>query len=78
MLNEFVSGFCLAGGFLAWLAGCLAAVLIAVVAVMLVVTAASWMFDRFTRWIARRLRKKKRKPRNRLEQIILEHEADAV
>ena len=26
----------------------------------------------------KRLKKKKRKPRNRLEKIILEHEADAV
>ena len=78
MLNEFISGFNLAGGFLAWLAGCLAAVLIAALAVALVVAVASWMFDRFTRWLARRIRKKKRKPRNRLEEIILEHESNAV
>ena len=78
MLNEFISGFYLAVGFLSWLVGCLMAVLIAALAAALVVAVASWMFDRFTRWLVRRLRKKNRQPRNRLEEIILEHESNAV
>ena len=78
MLSEFIAGFQLIGGFLVWLAGCMAAVLLGVLAVIVVMVAVSWLFDLYTRWIARRLRKKKRKPRNRLEKIILDHEGNAV
>ena len=78
MMSEFIAGFQLIGGFLVWLAGCLAAVLLGVLAVTVVMVLVSWLFDLYTRWIARRLRKKKRKPRNRLEKIILDHEGNAV
>ena len=78
MLQEFIAGFQMIGGFLIWLSGCLAAVVLGLLAVAVVLAVVCWMFDRYTRWLARRLRKKKRKPRNRLEQIILEHEEHAV
>lgn len=78
MLAEFIAGFQLIGGFLIWLSGCLSAVALGLLAVAAVLTVICWIFDRYTRWLAGRLRKKKRKPRNRLEQIILEHEEHAV
>lgn len=78
MMSEFIAGFQLIGGFLVWLAGCLAAVLLGVLAVTVAMVLVSWLFNLYTRWIARRLRKKKRKPRNRLEKIILDHEGNAV
>lgn len=78
MLSEFIAGFQLIEGFLVWLAGCLAAVLLGVLAMTVVMVLVSWLFDLYTRWIARRLRKKKRKPRNRMEKIILDHEGNAV
>lgn len=78
MLHEFIDGFQLIGGFLIWLAGCLAAVVLGILVGAVIVAAVCWVFDLYTRWIAKRLKKKKRKPRNRLEKIILEHEGNAV
>lgn len=78
MLSEFVNGFLLAGRYLIWASGFLAAVLLALLLLVLIVAVASQIFDWYTSWIANRIRKKKRKPRNLLERIILEHDADAV
>jgi uncharacterized membrane protein YbhN (UPF0104 family) len=78
MLNEFVNGFFCASRHLIWFSGFLSAVLLGLLILALVVAIASHIFDRYTSWIARRIRKKKRKPRNLLERIILEHDADAV
>ena len=78
MLHEFIAGFQTVGGFLIWLSGCLAAIVLGLLAMAMILTVVCWMFDRYTRWLARRIREKKRKPRNRLEQIILEHEDHAV
>ena len=77
MMHEFIAGFQMIGGFLIWLSGCLAAVVLGLLAVTVVLAVVCWVFDRYTRWLASRLRKKKRKARNRLEQIILEHEEHA-
>ena len=78
MLSEFINGFLFASRYLIWTAGFLTAVLLALVLLVFIAAVASFVFDRYTRWIARRIRKKKRKPRNLLERIILEHDADAV
>lgn len=78
MLSEFVNGFLLASRYLIWASGFLAAVLLALLLLVLIVAVASQIFDWYTSWIANRIRKKKRKPRNLLERIILEHDADAV
>lgn len=78
MLSEFVNGFLLASRYLTWTSGFLAAVLLALLLLVLIVAVASQIFDWYTSWIANRIRKKKRKPRNLLERIILEHDADAV
>lgn len=77
MLSEFYDGFFLAAGFVSWLAGCFAAVLLFFLLAVFVAVIFSWLFDGSTRLVARRIRKKKRKPRNRLEEIILERD-DAV
>lgn len=78
MLYEFITGFQLTAGFLIWLIGCLAAVALGLLSIAVVLAVVCWGFDLYTRWIARRLRKKKRKPRNLLERIILDHEEHAV
>lgn len=78
MLCEFNTGFQLVGGFLIWLSGCLTAVVLGILSVTVVLAVICWGFDRYTRWLAKRLRKKKRKPRNLLERIILKHEDYAV
>lgn len=78
MLSEFVSGFLCASRYLIWFSGFLSAVLLGLLVLVLAAAIASRIFDRYTSWIARRIRKKKRKPRNILERIVLEHDADAV
>lgn len=74
MLSEFVSGFLWATRNLIWFSGSLAAALLGLLVLVLVVAIASRIFDRYTSWIASRIRKKKRKPRNLLEEIILRHD----
>lgn len=78
MLSEFVNGFLLASRCLVWLSGFIAAVLLAALLLVLTAAVASWAFDRYTNWVASRIRKKKRKPRNLLERIILGRGGDAV
>lgn len=78
MLGEFINGFLCASRYLIWFSGFLAAVLLGLLVLVLVVAIASHVFDWYTSWIALRIRKKKRKPRNLLERIVLEHDADAV
>ena len=78
MLTEFVNGFLDASRCLVWLSGFLTAVLLAALLLVSIATVASWIFDRYTNWVACRIRKKKRKPRNILERIILERDGNAV
>lgn len=71
-MAEFLIGFDVTGRVLLRIAGGCAAALLLVLAVLLVLTIASVLFDWITTSLGRRWEKLGRNPRGRLGQIILE------
>ena len=73
MLTDFISGFCAAAEVIAWGSGCISAVLLALVGVLMLAGLAGVVFDKATSILAKKWAQIGRKPRNDFERIILAH-----
>lgn len=75
-MAQFTTAFFSTSHILAYIAGVAAAVLIALLALLLVLGVLGWCFDRITAAMARRWRRKNRRPRSRFGQIIYDRSGD--
>lgn len=76
MLTNFIAGFEATGKIIACIAGGVSAFVCFAATVLLVCFLASTVFDLVTAFLAKRWAKAGRKPRNRFERIILEHNSN--
>lgn len=70
-MSDFFTGFTVTGRLLLCIAGGAAAVLLMILVTLLFLVIAAVIFDQVTTGLARRWTRKGRKPKNRLERVIL-------
>ena len=73
MLTDYISGFAAAAEVIAWGAGCISAIVLALAALLVLAILAGAVFDKVTSILAKKWAQKERKPRNRFERVILAH-----
>lgn len=73
MLTDFINGFVATAEVIAWGAGCVSAILLALAALLMLAVLAGVLFDKATSILAKKWAQIGRKPRNEFERIILAH-----
>lgn len=75
-MEQFTTAFSATSDILAYIAGVAVAILIPALALLLCLGLMAWCFDRITAAMARRWRRKNKRPRSRLGQIIYDRAGD--
>lgn len=75
-MEQFATAFSSTTNILAYAAGVVAAILIPALAALVILGVFAWCFDRITAAIARRWRKRGKKPRSRIGRIIYQRSGD--
>ncbi|MGN0999485.1 MAG: hypothetical protein ACI4PO_08030 [Faecousia sp.] len=75
-MEQFTTAFSATSDILAYIAGVAVAILIPALALLLCLGLLAWGFDRITAAMARQWRRKNKRPRSRLGQIIYDRAGD--